>query len=101
MKMPALKMRNLRMSIGVASEGLAFHSSMIFSDLPSPAEAGFAKARTGIHPRVKSKGMLFGDHAPAMCRANKRVWETFMPPFARRRQANDCPPDTKPLRVSA
>src|ERR1700721_899255 len=45
---------------------------MIFSDLPSPAEAdltrlsqGLASRRrkTGIHPRIKSEGVLFPDHA--------------------------------------
>jgi len=36
---------------------------MIFSNLPSPAEAGFAKAETGIQPRIKSEGKLFRDRA--------------------------------------
>ena len=34
--------------------------SMILSDLASPAEAGFAKAGNRPHPRIKSKGRLFG-----------------------------------------
>jgi hypothetical protein len=33
---------------------------MIFSDLPSPAEAGFAKAGNRFPPRIKSEGKLFG-----------------------------------------
>jgi hypothetical protein len=36
---------------------------MISSDLPSPAEAGFAKVETGFHPRIASGGRLFPDHA--------------------------------------
>jgi len=48
---------------------LAFSSSMIFSDLPSPAEAsnnttnrchGFAQAGNRLPPRIKSEGELFG-----------------------------------------
>jgi hypothetical protein len=34
---------------------------MILSDLPSPAEAGFAKAGNRFFdPRIKSEGKLFG-----------------------------------------
>jgi hypothetical protein len=42
---------------------------MIFSDLPSPAEAsnettkrcpGFTQAKNRFHPRIKSEGKLFG-----------------------------------------
>jgi len=34
---------------------------VIFSDLASPAEAGFAKAGNRLfHPRIKSEGKLFG-----------------------------------------
>jgi len=33
---------------------------MILSDLPSPDEAGFAKAGNRFHPRIKSKDKLFG-----------------------------------------
>jgi len=33
---------------------------MIFADLPSPAEAGFAKARTRFQPRIKSGAGIFG-----------------------------------------
>jgi hypothetical protein len=36
---------------------------MIFSDLPSPAEAGFAKAGNRFLPWIKFGGMLFRDHA--------------------------------------
>jgi pimeloyl-ACP methyl ester carboxylesterase len=32
---------------------------MIWSDLPLPAEAGFAKAGNRFHPRIKSEGKLF------------------------------------------
>jgi hypothetical protein len=33
---------------------------MIFSDLPSPAEAGFAKAGSRLPPSGQAQGMLFG-----------------------------------------
>jgi hypothetical protein len=32
---------------------------MIFSDLPSPAEAASRSRETDFHPRIKSKGRLF------------------------------------------
>jgi len=37
-----------------------FILSMIFSDLPSPAEAGFAKGGNRIPPRIKSGAGFFG-----------------------------------------
>jgi hypothetical protein len=33
---------------------------MIFSDLPSPAEAGFAQAGNRLPPRIKSGAGFFG-----------------------------------------
>jgi len=33
---------------------------MTFSDLPSPAEAGFAKAESRYPPWIKYEGRLFG-----------------------------------------
>jgi hypothetical protein len=38
---------------------------MILSGIPSPAEAGSAKAENRFHPRIKSEGGLFRDHAPS------------------------------------
>jgi hypothetical protein len=37
-----------------------FYWSMIFSDLPSPAEAGFAKAGNRFPTRIKSGAGFFG-----------------------------------------
>jgi hypothetical protein len=42
------------------NQALAFCLSMIFSDLPSPAEAGFAKAGNRFPPRIKSGAGFFG-----------------------------------------
>jgi hypothetical protein len=46
-----------------------FYLSIVFSDLPSPTEASNERAKvggasrrreTGVHPRIKSEGKLFG-----------------------------------------
>ena len=46
----------------VYTTALAFYLSMIFSDLPSPAEAGFAKAGNRFSPRIKSGLGFVRDH---------------------------------------
>jgi len=48
-----------------------FSLSMIVSDLPSPAEAGFAKAGNPVPPPDHVRGRLFRDHVLTNCASGR------------------------------
>jgi hypothetical protein len=54
----------------VVSSALDFRCRMIFADLPSPAEAGFAKAGNRRPPRITSAAGCFAIMLYSCCMPN-------------------------------